>query len=357
MRILLLSLRKLLKLAILGGLAVVVYRKIKAKKSAASSTETAKQNTFNKLYQIIKAYLSKTEDRLLSQKLPFHRTLIQPDEEIIIERDPYRFANFYAILSIFLLWMTLWFLLFEIFIISLTAYDIIENIVTGVLITLSIYSCIQLLIFLFFLYHSWIRGKEYLVITSKRVFFRHLDYQMSLPLDCICSVGTNSFYTLTVTAPSGAIRSKWILNYIQLHQQLIAMLISRQTPEKTTPAEISGNTKQAEPPASIEDPIPEPISEPEPEITPAASPKSEPEIPPVSESVPQQEPTPVPVEETDPFAPLPKSTSATQPGMRIGRCVMCRRVELPVRTVPVLIAGVERKRTLCEKCAQKHEIS
>ena len=355
--------KTLLKLIILAVLTVVIYRKIKTKKLTWGTAKSKEQSIFIKLNQKIKAFLAKKEDNRISRNLPLHRALIQSDEEIVMEWEPYRFANFYANLIVVLLWVVLILILFEMIIISTSLYymdgflEVIETIVSTVLTSLVIFGVAQLLIFLIFLIHIWIRGNEYLVITSKRVCYRYLDHQLSLPLDCVCSSGTNPFHMLMVSTPSGAIRVRWVRNYMQMHQQLINILIGRQSAAKAVPAETPVETKTPESPVPTEEPVSEPEKAQEPEGVPVAKPEIAPEPVPASKPVAQVERTPEPAkEEPDPFAPLPKSTAVTPQGMRIGRCVMCRRVELPVKTVPVLVAGVERRRTLCEKCAQKHAI-
>lgn len=174
---------------------------------------------------------------------------------------------------------------------------------------------------------AWRCANEHFLITSKRVSYRFCFRQMDLPLDMVSAVGTHLLWTLTVSTPSGVIRIPFLKNYKALHKTLVSLLISRQ-----------GSTQSAADPDDLDmaDEIPD------------LSDMFDDSI--LSEMIPSD------IEWTSDEEIEPAIAEEEQPlpeGYRIGRCVMCRRIELPVKTISVTISGVARQRTLCEACAQK----
>lgn len=210
-----------------------------------------------------------------------------------------------------------------------------------------------IIIWIIYALENYLHSLRTLVVTNKRIYYRFLSHRVDLPLDFVTAVGTHNFMTFIVSTPSGALRIPWIENNRQVHETVVSLLLARQTaPKKDT----------TEPETVVQEPEVEPLNtslEPEAADLESAETISSPEPP--AEEIPA-EPAVRPAvdmrypdDRTDWFAPPVRQESRlAEQGMRIGRCVMCRRIELPVKTVTVILAGVERKRTLCEKCAAKH---
>jgi len=218
------------------------------------------------------------------------------------------------------------------------------------------------IIWLCYAVQNYLQSLRTLVVTNKRIYYRFLSHQVDLPLDFISAVGTHFFLMFTVSTPSGVIRIPWLENYRQLHETAVSLLLARQTdaPKESREPEPAVQVQQKETaapeprepdaPAQPESVGEAPASEPVPEVP---APEASPAAPAIQAVTDKQRSS----DEIDWFAPPVRQESRlADQGMRIGRCVMCRRIELPVKTVPVILAGVERKRTLCEKCAEKHGV-
>jgi len=235
-----------------------------------------------------------------------------------------------------------------------------------------------ILFFLYFLENLLLSLRSF-VVTNKRIYYRWIYRQVDLPLDYVTAVGTNLFLMITVSTPSGVIRLPWIENYRKIHRCIVDLLLARQNKTNTVivqmPTAPDSPTEEKPTAASADTTEPE---EPAPPTVQANEPEAQKSDEDLEESI-QPDLTVFPTEsldsttssgvkvirrkpvseDTDPFAPSVKyvpAKSLEARGMRIGRCDICRRIELPVKMVPVMVSGVKRQRTLCEKCAEKHAV-
>lgn len=169
-------------------------------------------------------------------------------------------------------------------------------------------------------------SKNELVVTDSRVCFRRGSRRLDLPLDFVSAVGAGWMKSVVVSTPSGVIRMSLVNNRDDIHSVIAGLMVQRQhRPVAVVPG------KQTASPAVKPAPKPEPKREQQPE------PKPEPQ-PPV-QPVAQPEPKP----EAKPEVPHHK-----------GRCMMCGEMDVPVKTVKIVIGGTARARDVCDVCAEKY---
>lgn len=188
-------------------------------------------------------------------------------------------------------------------------------------------------------------GGVELTVTNRRVWGKAaFGRRVDLPLDSITAVGTGIFRSISVVAPSGAIRVMLIKNRDEIHQVLIRLLLTRQMGIPAVPAPEAAPAPVTQPPAPAqpqEQPAPQPASEPEPQTAPAPAPAS-------------QKKAAAPEAPAKPARPAISTDQPAAPaGATLGRCMLCGKTGVPVQTMNFQVGNYMRKRTVCAYCARQ----